>query len=157
LFTGIFLGPRWAIDITLPTREQALVDWSRDRGFDVAVTQDGRYAEALLDRLGRLERLDVLSDERRQRILGRLASESRKKLVQRLQNEMGPKLNALGPDEFAEVLAERLRDVGMFLELEARDSAALGSAVGGKARAIEALVPLIEAGLVIRGQTVRCN
>jgi hypothetical protein len=47
--------------------------------------------------------------------------------------------------------------VGLFLELEARDAAALGSEVGGKPNAVEALVPLVEIGIVVRGRSIRCR
>jgi hypothetical protein len=49
-----------------------------------------------------------------------------------------------------------LSEVELFLELEARDAATLGSGIGGKARAVEALVHLVETGLVLRGRTERC-
>jgi hypothetical protein len=71
---------------------EALAAWARDRGFTTEVTQDGRYAEALLRRLANLDHLDVIADETRLKLLELLASESRKKLVQRLKSELAPDL-----------------------------------------------------------------
>ena len=149
-------GRGWEIDLNLPNYREALGLWARDHGFSMSITQDGRYAEALLVRLGELNRLDVLADDRCLKILDTLSSESRPKLVQRLAREYAPMMQDATAEELAGHLASSLRDVGIFLELQAKDSAAIGSAVGSRAAAVEGLVPLVEAGFVPRGRTVDC-
>jgi hypothetical protein len=98
----------------------------------------------------------TLADEDCLSVLAALASQSRLKLVQRLKRELAPELPTATPEQVADVIATRLQTVGIFLELEAKDAAALGGDVGSKKRALRALAPLVETGLVMRGQSVRC-
>lgn len=149
-------GKTWELDFRVPSRSEALPLWAADRGFTTSLTQDGRYAEALLARFADLDALDVLADEDCLTVLGALASQSRLKLVQRLKRELAPELPSATPEHVAEIIAKRLQTVGIFLELEAKDAATLGGDVGSKKRALRALAPLVETGLVMRGQSVRC-
>lgn len=142
----------WNLDIGLPRRFEALADWAADHGFEARLTQAGRYAEALLDRLGDLGRLDVLASELRLSVLEKLAPISRVKLAQRLRAELA---REDGIDE--ELLVERLQEVGLFLEIEARPATDLSSMLGRPLREVlGAVAPLVDAGFIARGQTVAC-
>jgi hypothetical protein len=153
LHLGAF-GRPWGIDLRLPDRHQALGDWATDVGYSTAHTQDGRYAEAILARLGNLSALDPLADPLAVELLRTLAPRSRKKLAQRLVREA--KKDG-GGEITEERLLEGLRDVGIFLELEARPRDALASALGqAPAETLAALEPLVDLGLVRRGLDLRC-
>jgi hypothetical protein len=54
-------GKTWELDLRVPSRSEALPLWASDRGFTTSLTQDGRYAEALLARFADLDALDVLA------------------------------------------------------------------------------------------------
>jgi hypothetical protein len=148
------LGRPWDIDLRLPDRHQALEDWATDAGYSTAHTQDGRYAEAVLSRLGDLSGLDPLADPISVELLRTLAPRSRKKLAQRLVGEAKKE----GEGEISEErLLAGLRDVGIYLELEARPRDALASALSKTAaEALAALEPLVDLGLVRRGLDLRC-
>jgi hypothetical protein len=147
---------RWNFDVQLPSAWDALQDWASDHGYVVRLSQAGRYATALLERLGGLDGLGVFSDELRIRLVKLLAPESRLKLTQRLTAAVADKSDA-DEQELATALAERIAGVGLFLEVEARAAVDLGSDLQTKRpQVLEALAPLVEAGLVQRGQTTRC-
>jgi hypothetical protein len=148
-------APEWNYDIHLPTAAEALEDWIADQGFSVVRTQDGRDAEALLRRLGSLAALDVLADHQRVALLKVLAPQSRKKLAQRLVAEA--KRAGARVDEA--VMLERLSDLGLFLEVQARSANEIASELKGQATkedVLGLLGPLVEAGFVRRARSVRC-
>jgi hypothetical protein len=146
-------GPEWTFELRLPTSSQALEDWVTDNGFGLVRSRDGHDADAILARIGDLDALDVLADRQRFAVLEVLAPASRKKLIQRLlaqSAEKGIKLNE-------DAVAERLADVGLFLESEARTASQIASALEiKKAEVYELLPPLIETGFVHRGQWLQC-
>jgi hypothetical protein len=146
----------WNFDIRLPAAGQALQDWTADKGVALSRSQDGRDADALLRRLGNLDALDVLADSRCIALLTALAPTSRVKLARRLvaeTREAGTKL-----DE--SVVLDRLADLGLFLEIEARTAGDIATAMeeGTKRRdVIRLLPPLVNAGFVRRAGAVRCT
>jgi hypothetical protein len=145
----------WNLDVTLPNAVQALNDWAGDLGFDVAPTREAMDAEAILKRLGSLERLDVLASERRLALLERLAPLSTRKLAQRLVAE----LRSAGETVQEDTIAEQLGSMSLFLELRGRTAADLASGMGGGTRKTDvlALLPdLVAAGFVRRARDVVC-
>jgi hypothetical protein len=152
---SVYGGSDWNFDVVLPTSTEALGYWATDHGFSIEYTQDARDAEAILRRLGALNALDVLADRKRLRLLQVLAPKSRPKLVRRLIAEAADA--GMHLDE--EKMAERLADLGLFLEAEARTASDIASAMGAGTRkpdVFEQLSPLVEAGFVRRAQSVRC-
>lgn len=141
----------WNLDLRLPDRGEALTSWAAGMGLTERQTQDGRYADLLLERLGHLDRLDALAAEIPIRILQALAPTSRVKLAQRLAVELG------GEHEIDEhVLAERLRGTELFLELPSRPASDL-TGNGARLRdVLSAIGPLVDAGYVVRGRSLRC-
>ncbi len=145
----------WNFDIRLPTAGQALQGWAVDHGLALERSQDGRDAEALLSRLGRLDALDVLADPERLALLAALAPRSRIKLARRLVAEAKDVGARLDENE----VLEKLADLGLFLEIEARSAGDIAAAMGPgmkKRRVFGLLAPLVEAGLVHRSADVRC-
>ena len=143
----------WNFNVRLPTAAIALQDWVVDHGFALTRSQDGLDADALLRRLGTLDALDVLADRQRLAILRTLAPTSRVKLARRFIAEA----KAAGVELNEATMVERLADVGLFLEMQARTAGEIASAIGGKKKSVLAhLVPLVDAGFVRRGHSVRC-
>jgi hypothetical protein len=142
---------RWNFDVVLPSAWDALHDWAGDHGYAVRFSAAGRYANALLERLGGLDGLHVFGDELRVRVLKLLTPESRLKLTQRLTAAVAEKKGA-DARELAEALTTKIADIGLFLEVEARTSEGLASELQTQRPGIlEALAPLVEASLVQRG------
>jgi hypothetical protein len=153
LYTNV--AREWNFDVRLPTAGEALQDWVGDHGFVLTRSDDGRYAEALLQRLGSLDALDVLANERRLALLHALAAKSRPKLVRRFLAEA----SAAGVTLDEAAMIEKLEDIGLFLEVEAATANDLATTMGPgttKREVFELLPPLIEAGLVRRAHLLRC-
>jgi hypothetical protein len=146
----------WNFDIQLPAAWDALRGWAHDHGYEVRLSQAGRYAMALLGRIGDLQQLDVLADELRIRALKVLTPESRLKLTQRLTGAVAEEHDA-NEEQLASRLAERISDVGLFLEVESRPVDDLTSILQENRPAVLAAVaPLVKTGLIQRGRTTRC-
>ncbi|MEA2496533.1 MAG: hypothetical protein QOJ29_4444, partial [Thermoleophilaceae bacterium] len=143
----------WNFDILLPTRMQSLQDFARDHGASVRVTQDGRYAEALLERLGDIQQLDAVATDAAVEMLQTLTPRSRRKAAQELRAEFAQ----AGADIDEDRLAERLKGTGLLLDIEPLTAEALGSRVKQRPREVLAtLGPLIRAGLIVRGHHLPC-
>lgn len=141
----------WYLDVRLPNRIEALHAWAAGHNCTAKATQDGRYAEALLGRLGTLDRLDALASPVAVSVLEHLAPTSRKKLAQRVAAELQGEHDI---DE--ERLAERLRHEELHLELPSK---APGDLTGPDARlpaVLAALGLLADAGHTLRGRSLRC-
>jgi DNA-directed RNA polymerase subunit RPC12/RpoP len=148
------VGVAWDIDVRLLERFEALDAWAQDTGGAAALTQDGRYAEALLRRLGSLVKLEPLTDPLRIQILRLLAPRSRLKLAQRLVAEAAEKD---GTELSEQQLLAGLDDVALFLELEAKAATDIASELHVKLpEVLAALGPLVDLGLITRGRAVRC-
>lgn len=143
-------GGDWHVDLRLPDRTEALTSWAAGYGWAVRPTQDGRYADALLERLGSLDRLDALAADLPVRVLEQLTPVSRPKLAQRLAAE----LREHEIDE--ERLTERLRGAELHLELPSRPPADLTGPGIKVPDVLKALEPLVDAGYVVRGRSLRC-
>jgi hypothetical protein len=152
---SVYGGTDWNFDVQLPTATEALAYWATDHGFTIKYTQDARDGEAILRRLGMLDALDVLADRQCLRLLQVLSPKSRPKLVRRLIAEAADAGTHLDEEE----MAERLADLGLFLEVEARTAGDIASAMGAGTKnrdVFELLPPLVEAGFVRRAHSVRC-
>lgn len=143
----------WNFDIVLPTRMQALQDFAHDRRGSARLTQDGRYAEALLERLGDVDRLSAVATDAAVALLQALTPTSRPKAAQELRRHLAPSVVDIDEDR----LAEQFQGLGLLLEIDAQSAEALGSRVGRKPQdVLSTLTPLIHAGLVVRGHQLRC-
>ncbi|MDQ2761088.1 MAG: hypothetical protein M3Y17_11850 [Actinomycetota bacterium] len=143
----------WDFDVKLPTASEALTDWVSDHGYRLGRSSDGLDAEALLLRLGSLDRLDALANRRRFELLRVLAPPTRKKLAQHLVGQATRAGARLDENE----MLERLAAVGLFLEVEARTAGEIASAMEmKKAEVFGLLAPLVEAGFVHRAYRIRC-
>lgn len=142
------------LEFSIPDAWQALVDWAADRGAEAALSSDGRYGLALLERLESLEDIRVLADGTAISVLEALAPVSRKKLAQRLVAEAKEKAD----EELSEAqLVELLAKQAMFLELRARSAEEISSAAKVSKQAVLApLAELVSGGFVSRGAAVRC-
>jgi hypothetical protein len=141
----------WNFDIGLPSGWEALRLWYEGFGFQVERSQAGRYGEALLGRLGELERLEVLASEPALAVLDQLAPLSAKKLAQHLAA-------AAGPSELDEQrIAEALRAEPLWMELQTRTLGDIASGVSRRKKdLLPALAALSEAGFIRRGRALRC-
>jgi hypothetical protein len=149
----VYSAPRYRISIRFPSRLDALGDWAEDLGYKATPTQDSRYADALLGRLLHPEDLDALATPVAVNLVKALAPRSRPKLVQRLRRE----LESSGATITEAAIAEQLKDVGLFLEIDALEVSALaGQANTSSASALSALEPLVAAGFVFRGRAATC-
>jgi Holliday junction resolvasome RuvABC DNA-binding subunit len=110
------LLPRF--DISLPTSDEALADWSRDHGCEVRVTQDSRYANALLRRLSSEEALDALANPNAPAVLRELSPKSRKKLAQRISAELKGQGKTVDANELADARKRSERIVRTSSELQ---------------------------------------
>jgi hypothetical protein len=146
----------WAGDgylpIALPDGFETLRLWAADSG-DAQLSQAGRYAQALLERLGALDALATLASESAVAILTALAPLSRKKLAQRVVAEAQDKVG-IQLDE--ERLAEMLKEEALFLELRARTAADLVQPGVKKGDILAPLEALVAAGFVTRGAAIEC-
>lgn len=145
----------WDFDVRLPTAAEALRYWASDHGYALASTQGGRDAEALLGRLGSLDALDSIADGRRLALLRTLAPASRVRLTRRLIAEA----QEAGIDLDEAAMAQRLADIGLFLEVEARTAADIAGAMGTGTRkrdVLRLLPALVGAGFIRRAHEVRC-
>lgn len=138
----------------LPDAWAALESWAEARGETVRLSPPGRYGQALLDRLGSLDALKALADERSLAILETLAPPSRKKLVQRVVKEAKQQTGSRLDEK---LLAELLARESPFIELKARSAGEIASiAEISKAELLPRLAELVETGFVIRGAAIRC-
>lgn len=147
---------QWNFDIRLPAASEALSAWIDDHGFGFERTQDGHDADALLARLGSLDALDVLAHPNRVALLDALTPRNRDKLAAALVSEAR---DEAGVDLDLDALAERLSDIGLFLEVETRTAGDIASTIGPGTRkrdVLGLLPPLVEAGFVRRAREVRC-
>ncbi|MGI8863656.1 MAG: hypothetical protein ACR2JH_04525 [Solirubrobacteraceae bacterium] len=148
---------QWNLDIRLPAAGEALAAWVGDHGFAFERSQDGHDADALLARLGSLDALEVLADQKRVAVLDALTPRNRDKLAAALVSEARAEA---GVELDAEALVERLSDLGLFLEVETRTAGDIASTIGTGTRkrdVLERLPTLVEAGFVRRAREVRCR
>lgn len=144
----------WDLDLRMLDRFEALRAFATDKGEATELTQDGRYAEALLRRVESVRSLDVLADANAIALLRSLAPQSRPKLTRRLLREVEQRD---GSELSGEQLSGLLREIGIFLELGSKSSADLASELQiTQVQVLATLEPLIELGLVTRGRSVRC-
>ncbi len=139
------------LDIGFPEDWEALRLWGEGHGYEVEISQAGRYAQALLGRLGRLQSLRVLANEDAVTLLAALSPLSRKKLAQKFAAEQSPN------GTIVQRLVDQLRKEPLWIELQSRT---LGELVSirtlKKNRLLPVLGSLVESGLVLRGRSLRC-
>ncbi|MBA2517314.1 MAG: hypothetical protein H0V22_08385 [Solirubrobacterales bacterium] len=150
LVSFVFFG-EWMLDIAVPSANEALDAWASDHSVAYEISQPGRYAGSLLGRLDSLDRLDALASDVPVRILDKLTPVSRLRLARRLADELRPEHDL---DETA--LAERLRGQELGLDLPARRAADFAGEGTRLPDILAAMVPLLDAGYVRRGRSLRC-
>jgi hypothetical protein len=145
----------WNFDVRLPTAGQALEDWAADHRCTLDRSPAGRDAEALLRRVGTLSALDMFANDQRLAVLRALAPRSRVKLARRFVAEA----RQVGARIDEQTMIDKLADVALFLEIEARTAAEIAGTMGTgiqKGDVLELLGPLVEAGFVRRARDLRC-
>jgi hypothetical protein len=155
LTTSASNGP-YNFDFYLPGADEALGDFLTSRNLSGELSAAGRYAVALIGRLGGPTGLTALASQRSLDVLTPLTSLSRKKLLQRLEGKLRELYGEAAPsrDELADVIRDHL------IELEPQNASldTLKSSTGSsRADLLKALEPLIEAGFVRRGRLERCR
>lgn len=143
-------------DLYLPGGDETLGDFLAARGLRGELSPAGRYAQALIGRLGGASGLTALATQRSLNVLGPLTSPSRHKLLQRLERNLTELYGEQAPttDELAEIIREHIVE----LEPHTRTLDDLASQTGtARPDLLAALETLIEAGFVRRGRFERCR
>ena len=106
---------RYSFDLELPPPEQALLDWAADHGYTARPTQDSRYAQAFLGRLG-----EIRPRRARNARSPRPALATRTGIAEEARAAAPARVAAAGIPVTEESLAERLKGGGVNLELSVR-------------------------------------
>jgi hypothetical protein len=143
-------------DFYLPGADETRGDFLVARHLQGELSAVGRYAQALIGRLGGATGLTALARQSSLDVLTPLTPLSRKKLLQRLEGKLRELYGESAPsrDELAAIIREHL------IELEPQTAALdeLASSTGSsQVDLLAALEPLIEAGFVRRGRRDRCR
>jgi hypothetical protein len=148
-------GSPWSLTLALPSEAAAIQMWAADYGYTNTEPPPGKDARALLQRLGRLERLDSILDEVQLEILVQLAPLAREQLARRLARNWAPEGETA---QLAEEIRVKLRDEGLLIALDGRTLEQLGSALPRfeKRQILAGLAALVEADFVVRGRNVQC-
>lgn len=142
-------------DLTVPGADDALADFLAERNLTSKLSAAGRYAQALIGRIGGPQRLEALARPEALHVLEPLTSPSRLKLLQRLDGMLGERYGPDAPP--VDELAEMIRGQVVALDLPARSLADLASQTGTrKPDLLRALEPLVDVGFVRRGRNERC-
>jgi hypothetical protein len=155
LTTSASNGP-YNFDFYLPGADEVLGDFLRACDLSGQRSAAGRYAQALIGRLGGPAGLTALASQRALDVLAPLTSLSRKKLLRRLEGKLRELYGESAPRH--EDLPEIIRDHLIELDPQNASLNTLASTTGSpRAALLEALEPLIEAGFVRRGRLERCR
>lgn len=154
-------GSPWSIDLDLPDETSALENWAADHGYAIEEPPSGKDARALLQRLGDLDRLETLVDEMRLEVLVKLAPLTETQLADKLAKVFA---SSGDHDSLAVALTERLRQEGLLVEVDGKTVEQLESALSARKQhhpferrdVLNALAPLVDAGFVQRGRSVKC-
>jgi hypothetical protein len=142
-------------DLVLPGADDVLNDFLEARDLTARLSAAGRYAQALIGRLGGPQRLDSLARPGALAVLEPLTPLSRHKLLQRLDKMLTERYGEGAPPQ--EELVEMLRGLVTELDLPSRTLSDLASKTGAQRRELlTALEELIDVGFVRRGRQERC-
>ncbi len=152
---NIATGSPWSLTLALPTEAAAIQMWAADHGYTASEPPPGKDARALLQRLGRLERLDSILDDIQLEILVQLAPLAREQLARRLARDWAPGSEIA---RLAEEIRDKLRDEGLLIALDGHTLEQLDSALPRfeKRQILAGLAALVEADFVVRGRNVQC-
>lgn len=142
-------------DLVVPGADEVLGDFLAAHGRSARLSAAGRYAQALIGRLGGPQRLDALARPGALAVLEPLTPISRLKLVQRLGNSLAERYGDAAPpsDELAGMIHRHVVD----LELRSRTLNEMAALTGTSRRELlSALEELIDVGFVRRGRQERC-
>lgn len=153
---NIVTGSPWALDLRIPTAQEALSLWATEYGYQVAESGPARDARALLTRLGSLQRLDALIDEVRLELLVQLAPTSQERLATQLAERWAP--DGTEPRQLADAIRDKLRDEGLLLTSDAQTAEQLKSRLPAfrVPNLLAALDSLVRDGLIVRGRNLKC-
>lgn len=142
-------------DLIVPGADEVLGDFLVAHGRTARLSAAGRYAQALIGRLGGPQRLDALARPGALAVLEPLTPQSRLKLVQRLDKMLTERYGDAAPP--SEELAEMIRGHIAELELRSRTLDEMATLTGASRGALlGALEQLIDVGFVRRGRQERC-
>jgi hypothetical protein len=149
-------APQYTFDFVLPGSDELLVDFLAERGMRGSLSPAGRYAQALIGRLGGPTRLEALAKQDALSVLEPLTPLSRLKLVQRLESRLKDVYGDATPSE--DQFFETVRDLLIAFDPRPRTLADLVSDTRSEStRILAVLETLIDAGFVIRGRSERCR
>jgi hypothetical protein len=142
------------VEYFLPSEWEALRAWFDDRGWQVAVGQSGRYAEAVVSLIGGVENLNVLATKQAYNLVYRLALKSSKKVAQRLNESLA--LNGLGEEEILRALTQL--DIGPELKGIPKTLTQLMSdpSLVPRETVAETVERLVKVGALRRGVYLQC-
>ncbi len=142
-------------DLIVPGADEVLSDFLGAHGRGARLSAGGRYAQALIGRLGGPQRLDALARPGALAVLEPLTPPSRVKLLQRLDRMLTERYGDAAPPR--EELAEMVRGHVAELDLRSRTLDDLATLTGAsRADLLAALEQLIDVGFVRRGRLERC-
>lgn len=142
-------------DLVVPGADDVLGDFLAAHGRSARLSAAGRYAQALIGRLGGPQRLDGLARPRALAILEPLTPPSRLKLVQRLGNMLTERYGDAAPpqNELADMIRTHVAD----LELQSRSLNDVVSLTGAaRGELLDSLEELVDVGFIRRGRQERC-
>lgn len=141
-------------DLVLPGADDVLGDFLAAQGRTARLSAAGRYAQALIGRLGGPHRLDALARPGALAVLEPLTPVSRLKLVQRIDKMLTERYGEHAPP--IDELGEMIRGLTE-LELHSRTLDDLASSTGrARDELLTALEDLVDVGFVRRGRQERC-
>jgi hypothetical protein len=151
------------IEIYLPDERETLETYFKARGYDVGLSPAGRYGNAVIDLIGGLADVSLLSTKAAYNLLHTLTYRSTKKIVQQILRQVGM------PDDMASKVEpgveERLKNIVEELDIspELRRVTKTYAELSGSLKRQErgALLTLIERlsskGVIKRGFTLKCT
>jgi hypothetical protein len=151
----VAMNAPYLFDLVVPGADDALADFLAARGLSQEPSPAGRYAQALVRRVGGPQRLESLANGAALKVLEPLTPPSRKKLVQRLHRMLAETYGENAPSH-GEIF-DAIRAHVIALELPHLELQGLASVAEADVHMVlDTLEPLVEAGFVLRGRTERC-
>ena len=105
------------IDFNLPNEWETLKVFFGSRGYDIRLSQPGKYADALIELVGGLNHINTLASKPAYLLLDTLALKSTKKLAQRIVGKI-QKSGIQIDDNLSEMIQPLLEDVEVVPELK---------------------------------------
>lgn len=151
------------IEIYLPDEWETLETYFKPRGYDISLSLAGRYGNAVIDLIGGLPNVSMLSSKVAYNLLNTLTFRSTKKIVQQILKQIGlpddmvPKSDPLVEERLKNIIEEL--DISPELRRVTKTYEELSGGLNRQDR--EALLTLIEQlsskGIIKRGYNLKCT